>query len=127
MRCLELRASVAAQIQVPQNFEQVGTRNERESGHAAELGQDHGSQDLGQPDEPELEAAVWASSATLAACEARLITLPEPLSSMQLYGIRVIRVRQAVRDSEAARRPRVVVALHSDHRRRRPDLGDPRE
>jgi|tagenome__1003787_1003787.scaffolds.fasta_scaffold20971873_3 hypothetical protein len=33
----------------------------------------------------------------------------------------------AVRDSEAARRPRLVVALHSDHRRRRPDPGYPRE
>jgi hypothetical protein len=38
-----------------------------------------------------------------------------------------IRVRHAVRDSEAARRPRVVDALHSDHCRCRPDLGYPRE
>jgi hypothetical protein len=39
----------------------------------------------------------------------------------------VIRVGQAVRDGEAARPPRVAVALHSDPWRRRSDLGDPRE
>ncbi len=48
----------------------------------------------------------------------------QPRPSSQLYGIRV---PQAVHQSEVARRPRVVVALHSDHCRRRPDLGYPRE
>jgi hypothetical protein len=48
----------------------------------------------------------------------------QPRPSSQLYGIRV---PQAVHHSEAARRPRVVVALHSDHCRRRPDLGYLRE
>jgi hypothetical protein len=50
---------------------------------------------------------------------------PAGTAKSEPYGI--IWVQQAVRDSEAARRPRLVVALHSDHCRRRADLGYPRE
>ena len=48
----------------------------------------------------------------------------QPRPSSELNGIRV---RQAVRDSKAARRQGLVVAVHWDHCRRRPDLGSPRE
>jgi hypothetical protein len=55
--------------------------------------------------------------------------LPDPRSP-RAYVERLKRdaiQRHEIRDSEAARRPRVVVALHSDHCRRRPGLGYPRE
>jgi hypothetical protein len=84
------------------------------------------SQDLGQTDEPERGGAVGGVGQQYAADWLRN-KVDHLAGALIEHGAVCRSDTQAVRDREAARPPRVAVALHSDPCRRRPDLGDPRE